>query len=101
MRASAGRLVVPVESYDAPCPVRVKAAEFGIDLRVILVRRCLPGLLTRRTSGFGVDQRCNSGVAAQLVQASGAARPDAADRDAQTGADHCVRHSRILDEQGD
>jgi len=40
-------------------------------------------------------------VAAQLVQAAAAARPGAAGRDAQPGADLGIRQRRILDEQGE
>ena len=53
--------------------------------------------------GLGVDgdQRCDGWGAAQLVQAAAAARPDAADRDAQPGADLGICQGRVLDEQGD
>src|SRR6185437_14973029 len=40
-------------------------------------------------------------VAVQFVQAAAAAGPDAADRDAQPGADLGVGHRRVFDEQGD
>jgi hypothetical protein len=40
-------------------------------------------------------------VAAQLVQAAAAGRPDAADGDAQPGADLGVGHGRVLDQQAD
>ena len=51
--------------------------------------------------GFGADERGDSWVMAQLVQAPAAVRPDAADRDAQPGADLGVRHGWIFDQQGD
>src|SRR2546429_4333948 len=51
--------------------------------------------------GVGVDQRGEGRVAAQLVQAAAAARPDAAGRDAQPGADLRIRQRRIFDEQGE
>jgi len=48
-------------------------------------------------AGFGVDQGGDCRMAAQLVQAAAASRPDALDRDAQPGADLGVRHWRVLD----
>jgi hypothetical protein len=44
------------------------------------LRYRLAGHLT--SPGFGVDQRRDCRIAAQLLQASAAGRPDAADRDA-------------------
>jgi hypothetical protein len=52
-------------------------------------------------SGVCVDQRCDGRVAAQLVQEAAAVRADAADRDAQPGADLCIRHRRALGEHGE
>src|SRR5215510_13675515 len=47
-----------------------------------------------RGAGFGVDEGGDGGVVAQLVQAAAAAGPDAADRDAQPGADLGVGQRR-------
>ena len=66
-----------------------------------MFRHCLPGQLTSAAVGFGVDQRCEGRVTAQPVQAAAASRPDAADWDAQAGADLRVRCRRVLGEQGD
>jgi hypothetical protein len=53
--------------------------------------------------GLGVDgdQRRDGWRAAQLVQAAGTVRPDAAGRDAQPGADLGTCQGRVFDEQGD
>jgi hypothetical protein len=51
--------------------------------------------------GFGSDEYGDGRVLAQLVQAAAAGRPDAADRDAQPGADLGVRHRRVSGEHGD
>jgi predicted ATPase/DNA-binding CsgD family transcriptional regulator len=48
--------------------------------------------------GAGVDQCGDGWVTAQLVQAAAAARPDAADRDAQPGTDLRIRQRRIVNE---
>jgi hypothetical protein len=50
---------------------------------------------------IGVDQRRDGGVAAHRVQAAAAVGADAADRDAQPGADLGVGRRRVRDEQGD
>ena len=46
--------------------------------------------------GYGVDQGCDSRIAPEFVQAAAAAGLDAADRDAQPGADLGVRRGRVL-----
>src|SRR3984893_3164114 len=51
--------------------------------------------------GLGVDQRGDGRVAPHLVQVAAAVRADAADRDAQAGADVGVGQRRVGDEQGD
>jgi hypothetical protein len=51
--------------------------------------------------GLGADQGSDGRMAAQPVQAAAAGGPDAADRDAQLGADLGVRHRRVCGEQGD
>src|SRR5215831_11358134 len=48
-----------------------------------------------RGAGLGVDEGGDGGVVAQLVEAAAAAGPDAADRDAQLGADLGVRQRRV------
>jgi hypothetical protein len=53
-----------------------------------------------RVPAFGVYQRGNGRMAAQFFQAAGAGWPDAADRDAQPGADLGIGNRRVLDEQG-
>jgi len=63
-----------------------------------------PGAPTRRavwiTSGgwCGADEAGDGGVAAQLIQAAAALGPDAADRDAQPGADLRVGQRGVGDE---
>src|SRR5690348_17120008 len=56
---------------------------------------------TRRAASFGIDQRCDCRMAAQFVQTPATGGPDAANRDAQFGADLGIRHRRILDEHAD
>ena len=50
---------------------------------------------------LGVDQRRDGGIAAYLGQAAAAGRADAANRDAQPGADLGVGQRRVRDKQGD
>jgi hypothetical protein len=50
--------------------------------------------------GTGVDQFGDGRVVSQIVQAA-AARPDAADRDAEAGADLGIGRRRIFGEQGE
>ena len=50
--------------------------------------------------GLGPDQGGHRGVAAQPFQAAAAAGPDAADGDAEPGADLGVRYRRVGDQQG-
>ncbi len=54
-----------------------------------------------RRSCVGIDQGSDSRVAAQLVQAAAAGRPDTADRDTQPGADLGIGHGQVLKQQGD
>jgi hypothetical protein len=58
-------------------------------------------LRLRKRTRPGVDQRGDGRVTAQPVQAAGAARPDAADSDAQLGTDLRIGHGRVFDQQGD
>src|SRR6478672_525695 len=51
--------------------------------------------------GLRVDQRGDGRVLPHLVQVAAAVRADAADRDAQPGADIGVGQRRVGDEQGD
>ncbi|HJZ25301.1 MAG TPA: hypothetical protein VJ370_03405, partial [Streptosporangiaceae bacterium] len=63
-------------------------------------------VITRRSAshstrhGSRASQRCDRRIAAELLQAAAAGRPDAADRDAYPDADVGVRHGRPDDEQG-
>src|SRR5689334_20156850 len=50
---------------------------------------------------FGVDQRGDRWIAAQLLHAPAAAGPDAPEGDAQPGADLGVWHGRVFEEHGD
>src|SRR5690348_7313974 len=55
---------------------------------LVVITAPLPGHnISRPGLGVDGDQRCDGRGAAQLVQAAGTVRPDAADRDAQPGAD--------------
>ena len=56
---------------------------------------------TSGNSGVIYHQRSDGRIAAQLLQAAAAGRPDAPDRDTQLGADLGVRHRRVLDQHGD
>jgi hypothetical protein len=51
-------------------------------------------------SAFSVYQRGNGRMAPQFIQGLATGRPDAADRDAQPGADLRAWHWRILGKQG-
>jgi hypothetical protein len=51
-------------------------------------------------AGFVVDQGGDCRMAAEPGQAAAAGGPNAADRDAQPGADLGVRHGRVRDKQG-
>ena len=51
--------------------------------------------------GFGVGERGDGRVPAQFVQAAAAGGADAADRDAEPGADLGVRQGRVGGQQGD
>jgi hypothetical protein len=49
----------------------------------------------------GIDQGSDVRVAAQLVQAAAASRPDAANRDTQPDANLRIGHGRVFKQQGD
>ena len=66
-----------------------------------MLRCCGSVRLGSRGWGVGVDQGSNYWIAAQFFQAAAAAWPDAADRDAQLGADLGIRRGRVFGEQGD
>src|SRR5262252_10799975 len=63
--------------------------------RLLAVQPVSPG------RGFGADQGGDYRIAAQLVQAAAAQRPDTTGRDAQGGADLGVGQGRGVNEQGE
>src|SRR6185437_8644945 len=56
---------------------------------------------TYRSRQRGIDQGGDGRMVAYLLQAPLAGRPDAADRDAEPGADLCVGDRRVFGEHGE
>ncbi len=99
------RILAPSTSFEATA---LRATRASIGMPDVGNRTALPGqrfqgrgIRCRLLVFLGVDQRRDGGVAAYLGQAAAAAGADAADRDAQPGADLEVGQRRVRDEQGD